>query len=286
MMIRFKFAGVVFAFECQESFRVTGRLKSFLTDETQDDVVIRVRKCMESSDIRYPLCREDDFRSYYGDGSTFQIRLRGARGSAVGMLTGKDDMDCWDYELYQFWGDAGEVLDSWVKLFPVKVVLSHFRAFLFHAAQIELDGKAVLFLGPSGTGKSTQAELWGQFRQTPRRSNDRTILRCIDGTWHAFGFYEDGSRPVAQNTNLPLAALVLLGQSAQNRITALQGRGAVRGLTAQMFVEAWDQEMRNRVLDGAAELAGKIPVYSFVCRPDESAVEYLETRLRRDGVIR
>ena len=34
------------------------------------------------------------------------------------------------------------------------------RAVILHSAYIDYKGKAILFSAPSGTGKSTQAELW------------------------------------------------------------------------------------------------------------------------------
>ena len=35
-----------------------------------------------------------------------------------------------------------------------------------HSSLIDYRGKGVLFLGPSGIGKTTQAELWNQYRET------------------------------------------------------------------------------------------------------------------------
>ena len=56
-----------------------------------------------------------------------------------------------------------------------------------HAALVEKDGYGVVFLGPSGMGKSTQAKLWVEHQGADFIIGDRPGLRRIDGQWIGFG---------------------------------------------------------------------------------------------------
>ena len=49
-------------------------------------------------------------------------------------------------------------------------------------------GKAIAFSGPSGVGKSTQAEIWKQCFQADILNGDRALLRKADQGWKAYGF--------------------------------------------------------------------------------------------------
>lgn len=56
-------------------------------------------------------------------------------------------------------------------------ILMEQEAAILHASFIEYEGQAVLFTGPSGIGKSTQAGLWEQYEDAQILNGDRTILR-------------------------------------------------------------------------------------------------------------
>ena len=86
----------------------------------------------------------------------------------------------------------GEIL----RYFPMRAILQQFFVLFFHAAQITYQETGILFAGPSGAGKTTQAKLWERFRNARIICNDRTLLRKQDGNWHSYGYPMDGSQPV------------------------------------------------------------------------------------------
>ena len=86
----------------------------------------------------------------------------------------------------------GEIL----RYFPMRAILQQFLVLFFHAAQITYQKTGILFAGPSGAGKTTQAKLWERFRNARIICNDRTLLRKQDGNWHSYGYPMDGSQPV------------------------------------------------------------------------------------------
>lgn len=109
-----------------------------------------------------------------------------------------------------------------------------------HAALVEKDGYGVLFLGPSGMGKSTQAKLWVEHQGADFIIGDRPGLRCIDGTWYGFGMPWDGKEGIKQQKKVPIRALISLEQAPENSIRRLTKQEAIIVLLNQVMMPMWD----------------------------------------------
>lgn len=152
-------------------------------------------------------------------------------------------------------------------------------AVILHAAYIDWEGQAVLFTAPSGTGKSTQAELWEQYAGAEIINGDRALVRQEDGKWYALGYPCCGSSKICVNRTLPLRVIVMLRQGEENRVERLTVSRKIRALTAATEIYPWDGLEVNRALDLAALLAEDVPVVRLTCRPDEEAVKTLKQYL-------
>ena len=159
-------------------------------------------------------------------------------------------------------------------------------AAILHASYIDWNGHAVLFTAPSGTGKSTQAELWAKYVGTEIVNGDRVLVRQCNGQWYAFGYPCCGSSKICLNRILPLRAIVVLLQGIENRIERQTVPQKVRALAAATEVYPWDGQEINRALDLAEQLAEDVPILQLVCKPDAAAVhtlkQYLEERYAAD----
>ena len=100
---------------------------------------------------------------------------------------------------------------------------------LFHAAIVSYQGKGYMFLGPSGTGKSTHARLWlRHIEGTELVNDDNPVVRISDdGQATVYGSPWSGKTPCYRNVNYPLGAIVLLSQAPYNKIQRL-GRSHCR----------------------------------------------------------
>jgi len=156
--------------------------------------------------------------------------------------------------------------------------------FVFHCAYIDYDGKAILFTAPSGTGKSTQAELWSQYRDAEIINGDRAAV-CIRDDVFAEGIPFCGSSPYCNNRTLPLAAIVYLSQAPETYIRKLRGVEAFSKIWEGVSVNTWITEDVEAVSNAVLHAATAIPVYHLACTPDESAVTVLEEALRKQGFI-
>lgn len=172
-----------------------------------------------------------------------------------------------------------------LRFLPMRAIFQHFGVLFLHAAQIEQDGCGILFTAPSGTGKTTQANLWVRHENARLICNDRTLLRKEGGIWRTYGYPVDGSTPVRSGKILPLACVVLLSQAEENRAERLPSGKAIARLMPQLVMDGWSAEARTRGMELLLELLQSIPVYHLACTPDTEAVACLKHQLKKDGVI-
>lgn len=151
---------------------------------------------------------------------------------------------------------------------------------VFHSACIQHDDQAILFTAPSGTGKSTQAELWRALRGAAIRNGDRCVMRWVGSRALACGLPFAGSSVYCDNFSLPLAAVVYLRQAPQTSIRPLTGYEAFSRLWEGCSVNTWNRGDLGAVSELVMDIAGSVPVYELSCTPDESAVLALEAVLK------
>lgn len=152
---------------------------------------------------------------------------------------------------------------------------------VLHSAYMERNGQAVLFSAPSGTGKSTQANLWTRYRNTRTINGDRTLLKKRENRWFAYGWPICGSSEICVNEAFPVRAIVMLCQAKKNQIRELHGFEAVKKVFAQLMVNNWNRSFQETAMDLLSEILEEIPVFELACDISEQAVECLEECLKK-----
>ena len=147
------------------------------------------------------------------------------------------------------------------------------RTVLFHAAAVSFEGKGYMFLGKSGTGKSTHARLWLQNLQGVELMNDDNpaVRVKADGTAVVYGTPWSGKTPCYKNISAPLGGIVLLSQAPYNKITRLNGIGAYAAIVPSISGKRWDAKLADGLHDTENTLAINIPVWHLDCLPDADA---------------
>ena len=148
-----------------------------------------------------------------------------------------------------------------------------------HCSTIDVDGRGALFLGPSGIGKTTQAELWNKYRGAKIINGDIGFVQETQDGFLAWGTPWHGSSPYCENTSVPLHAMVILKQAPENTIRRLDGFEKVREAADSVFYPTWLENGMELCLDVLNHLLDRIPVYELSCRPDEEAVRLTETTI-------
>lgn len=154
-------------------------------------------------------------------------------------------------------------------------IMEHDGVFL-HASYIITGGQAVLFTAPKQVGKSTQAALWEQYRYAQVINGDRALLQKINGIWCACGSPYCGTSKICHNESAPIKAIVILGQTAENRVRHATPREALAAFLDGCSYDVRDQRQVNTVAAIADELIGQDVIIRLDCRPDESAIRALE----------
>ena len=154
--------------------------------------------------------------------------------------------------------------------------------FCLHAAFVKTPLGGLLFSGPSGIGKSTQADLWCRYRSSELLNGDRPILGQRSGVWTAWGSPYAGSSRCYVNRSCPVTAVVMLAQAKTCAFHRLSPAEAFRSIYQGLTVHTWDPAFVSAALDFAARFSAEIPIYQFSCTPDEAAVDCLDAALRSE----
>ncbi len=149
------------------------------------------------------------------------------------------------------------------------------KTVLFHAAAVSFEGKGYMFLGPSGTGKSTHASLWLEnVEGTELVNDDNPVVRILDdGSIKVYGSPWSGKTPCYLNVNYPLGGIVKLSQASHNKISRLGGIQSYAALVASISGKRWEKRIADGLHVTENELATQVPIWSLECRPDKEAAD-------------
>ena len=145
---------------------------------------------------------------------------------------------------------------------------------LFHAAVVTFRGKGYMFLGKSGTGKSTHARLWLRYNEGSELLNDdNPVVRISGDSAVVYGSPWSGKTPCYKNESSPLGGIVLLSQAPFNKIERLRGVSAYAALVPSISGKRWEREIADGLHFTENALAGNVPVWYLECLPDEGAAK-------------
>lgn len=147
---------------------------------------------------------------------------------------------------------------------------------LFHSSCIAYQEKGVLFLGPSGIGKTTQAEIWKRYKNASILNGDLVFIKQeIDG-FYAYGSPWHGSSPYYENSKVKVKMMVTLKQGSKNTVQKLSGFSVLQNILEQVFLPTWYPKGMDVSLHTLDMLLEDVPVYHLVNKADEECVELLE----------
>jgi hypothetical protein len=161
-----------------------------------------------------------------------------------------------------------------------------FQGMMLHASAVVYDGRAYLFSGSSGVGKSTHARLWQKMLGEDRAvviNDDKPALRRMNGRWYAYGTPWCGKDGINANQRAPLAGICFLEQGEENRISILDPKDAVPKLISQTMHWFYKPEKVYLMLDNLQKLLDVIPTYHFVNRPEPEAARISFDIMRREA---
>ena len=148
-----------------------------------------------------------------------------------------------------------------------------------HSSMIDYQGKGLLFLGPSGIGKTTMAELWNKYKNALIINGDMNFVQETDKCFLGWGTPWHGSSPYCENANVPVHALIVLRQASENSIRELENFEKVQSVSNNIIYPTWLEGGMELCLETLDHLLTALPVYELSCRPDEDAVRLTEEKI-------
>jgi len=147
------------------------------------------------------------------------------------------------------------------------LLLSRARGFLLHASSVVRNGKAFLFTGPSGAGKTTIARLAPA--DAVVLTDEISYVRRVGGRYIAYGTpfageLSDSGEPVSA----PVAAVFGLAWAPDPSHERLAEAAAVQMLMRNILFFASDPALTGHLLETACDFAGAVPAFRLAFAPD------------------
>jgi hypothetical protein len=157
-------------------------------------------------------------------------------------------------------------LDSVLRILH-SLIIAERGGFLLHAASAICDGRAFLFSGVSGAGKTTMTRLAPS--DVTLLTDEISYLRPDGNGYSAFGtpFAGELARP-GENCAAAVSALFFLEQGPENRIDEISPGEAVRRLMRNILFFAEDQALIEKLLATACDFVARVPIRRLTFYPD------------------
>lgn len=155
------------------------------------------------------------------------------------------------------------------------------NAFVFHCSYLDFEGKAILFSGPSGIGKTTHTNLWCQYLPDRAKvlNGDKCLLSREGNTFYANGWPICGSSGICYNERREVRAIVLLQQAPKNRLIEEKKILTFRRVLEQLTVNYWNREFTDAAMTFADSLVSILPCFTYGCNISSEAVDTLYQQL-------
>lgn len=146
---------------------------------------------------------------------------------------------------------------------------------LMHASVIKHKEKGYLFLGKSGTGKSTHSKLWLRWIEDSELLNDdNPAVRFMpNGEVWVYGTPWSGKTPCYKNQQCPIGGIVRLEQYGQNLIEQLTPLRAFGSILSSCSTMMWDKYSYTDITHTIDKIAQITPAYHLRCLPNKEAAE-------------
>lgn len=191
--------------------------------------------------------------------------------------------NCWSEVKVTFYDNNESVAEEVAALLGTIILknkLALNNGFIIHAAAVQWQEHGLLFTAPSGTGKSTHADLWCKGKDAVILNDDSPVVRLIEGNATVFGTPWCGSRNIYRNSQKILSAIVVLEQSPKNEIRRLEAGEVAAALLPRCFLPFHDKMLLDKSLASVVQVVDTTPVYLLKCRPDYEAVRLVAECLK------
>lgn len=144
---------------------------------------------------------------------------------------------------------------------------------VLHSASLLYRGKAWLFSGHSGAGKSTHTNLWKERYNVHLINGDLNLLAMENGHPMVHGLPWCGTSGIVDTHSYPLGGVLLVKKAPQNSSAALDDSHAQLLVAQRLISPSWTEALMQKNLRLVAELAPHILICRLYCTKTPEAAE-------------
>lgn len=265
-----------------------------LISPDMDNVAFSLKMCAPENE---PLCGverklivkvediEQGYNVYSVDGGTL-YEFMNSKGCVVATYLISSDyknsslwpsVDVGPYTVVFYLGMATRIAYSCVAPFSKRLLL--------HSSVVAHNFKSVLFLGASGTGKSTHSRIW--LENVPGAelvNDDNPVVRLSGNALYVYGTPWSGKTPCYRNVKSPVRAIVRLTQASKNEVRGLSGIDAYASFIGSVSCAKWDRGAMDKVTSLCSDIVAASRFFALKCRPDVEAVELCRQAVELEAV--
>lgn len=161
-----------------------------------------------------------------------------------------------------------------------------YGAIAIHASAVSLDGMGYLFLGKSGTGKSTHSQLWiKKYCNCKLLNDDNPTIKVIGDKVVVYGTPWSGKTACYKNEYVPVKGIVRLFQSPINKFIPVCDAEAFAILLPSCSAIYSDKRLTDCLYDTVISVCETIRMGSLECRPDMEAATICHNELNTNSII-
>ena len=275
--------GLAFKVEGLAFSEVPGNYQPFVVEKA-DELLFTLRVCEQVGEWKvesgeWELVHEDRSEA---DMPRLEI-YQNAGGWLIQMSMTRDSEVCASLKTDTHFANAELVINSQhaaVRDFAINnatMLLFAFTALKYktlelHASVVVRDERGYLFLGKSGTGKSTHSRMWlGAFDDAWLLNDDNPVVRIEeDGVW-VYGSPWSGKTPCYKNARARVGAFVRLYQAPENSITKARPSKAYVEVYGSCSGLKFMESVRDELYNVISEVMKTVNVYELNCLPNVDA---------------
>jgi hypothetical protein len=259
-----------------QNFIVRNGIPDFTTEARWDDLSpmrIRGKKLFESGAIWQLYQNKENYIFYFHASNMGSIPYKIAEAK-------KDFTRC-KVLLHRSYFDPDQPMDPLE--YPLdELLFIHFLALgrgveVHSCGLIDSLGRGHLFVGQSGAGKTTMARLWEGESGITVLSDDRIILRKVDGRLWMYGTPWHGEARLASPARALLTRVYFLKKGLKNEVVPLRVVESTGHLIACSFLPFYDPKALDFTLLFFEEIFKTVPGYELRFLPDMSVVDFIQS---------
>ena len=173
---------------------------------------------------------------------------------------------------------SGKIEEQWYS-FNAAVNLCYmfsavnYGTLLMHSSAVEYKGRAYLFLGKSGTGKSTHSRMWlNALEDVTLMNDDHPVVRVWeDGNIVAYGSPWSGKTRCYKNMQAPLGGIIRIVRAPHNNAVRLSPIQSYASVMTSSTGLTWDKRFADNRDATLQQIISRIPCWNMECLPNTEA---------------